>query len=71
MIFNHQLPIILIVGAGNIGKWHIQSISTLKFLCRIFIIDNNEKNLLHSKEFFNKNSINIKNVFFFKENSAS
>jgi hypothetical protein len=66
MIFNHQLPIIMIVGAGNIGKWHIQSISTLKFLCKIFIIDSNEKNLLYSKNFFNKNSINIKNVFFLK-----
>ena len=54
MIFNHELPIIMIVGAGNIGKWHIQSISNLKFLCTIFIIDNNEKNLLHSKQFFNK-----------------
>jgi hypothetical protein len=66
MIFNNQLPIIMIVGAGNIGKWHIQSISTLKFLCKIFVIDNNEKNLLYSKKFFNKNSINIKNVFFLK-----
>jgi hypothetical protein len=66
MIFNHQLPIIMIVGAGNIGKWHIQSISTLKFLCKIFIIDSNEKNLLYSKKFFKRNSINIKNVFFLK-----
>jgi hypothetical protein len=66
MIFNYQLPIIMIVGAGNIGKWHIQSISTLKFLCKIFIIDSNEKNLLYSKNFFNRNSINIKNVFFLK-----
>jgi hypothetical protein len=66
MISSNQPPIIMIVGAGNIGKWHIQSISTLKFLCKIFIIDNNEKNLLYSKNFFNRNSINIKNVFFLK-----
>ena len=71
MIFKHQLPIIMIVGAGNIGKWHIQSISTLKYLCKIFIIDSNEKNLLYSKNFFNRNSINIKNVFFFKKYSES
>jgi len=50
MIFNNQLPIIMIVGAGNIGKWHIQSISTLKFLttkflrCNIYQLSNDNIN---------------------------
>tara|TARA_A100001035_G_C27787074_1_gene505024 strand:+ start:7678 stop:8631 length:954 start_codon:yes stop_codon:yes gene_type:complete len=49
---------VLIIGCGNIGSWHLQSLRRLKFKLSIYVVDSDPKSFSLAKQRFNK----IKNL---------
>ena len=58
---------IFIIGSGNIGSKHVQSLTKLKKKVNIYVVDPNNKNLNRTKNIYYKNSSNknISNIFFY------
>ena len=56
---------IFVIGSGNIGSRHVQSLASLAYKLNIFVIDPNKENLEKTKslffnqEFANRDNINI------------
>ena len=53
---------ILIVGSGQIGRRHVQSLSFLKIRSNIFVVDPNQSNLNIAKKLFYLNAKLTKHI---------